>query len=218
MGVYVCIYIVFPYYPQPFSPNMLNSWLSFGFLGFLMPTAESSLSSRIPDLWYADALPSALALTWLCFGPCDPLLCDRSPIPCRDSGFRDSHYHEQLSSQSPNYRTTDAVLCVLSHQAKPLDHMTIIRHDHSFVPPPIGVSDIAMPKCMNPVSTGFPISRYASSWHVSLFWLYRGPCDLLWCDRYLMAPHRGFDPSQARVSSLLKFAMPFIVYFWTMNG
>jgi hypothetical protein len=75
-----------------------------------MPNARISLSSRAPDLRYADALPSALALPWLCFGPCDPLLCDRSPIPYRDSGFHDSRCHEPLSSQSPDYRSTDAVL------------------------------------------------------------------------------------------------------------
>jgi len=134
MGVYVCIYIVFPYCPRPFAPNLLNSWLSFGFRGFLMPTAGSSLSSRTPNLWYADALPSALALPWLCFGPCDPLLCDHSPIPCRDSGFRDSRCHEPLSSQSPDYRSTDAVLCVLAHRAKLLAHVAIIPQGHSLVP------------------------------------------------------------------------------------
>ena len=134
MGIYVCIYIVFPYFPRPFSPNCEIPRLYFGFRGFLMPNVRCSLSSRTLDLRYVDALPSALALPWLCFGPCDPLLCDRSPIPCRDSGFRDSRCHKPLSSQSPNYRSTDAVLCALAHRAKLLAHVAIIPQGHSLVP------------------------------------------------------------------------------------
>jgi len=111
------------------------------------------------------------------------------------------------------------VLCALALLAKLLAHMTIIPQGHSLVPcrgfghrnaemhdPHVyGIPDIPIP------STPLPCV-------LAPFWLYRGPCDLIWCDRYLMASHRGFGPSQARISSLQNSQCPFSVYFWTTNG
>jgi hypothetical protein len=95
-------------------------------LGVLCPHDSQSLICRCATF--------CLALPWLCFGPCDPLLCDRSPIPCWDSGFRDPCCHEPLSSQSPGYQSTNAVLCALAHRAKLLAHVAIIPQGHSLVP------------------------------------------------------------------------------------
>jgi len=135
MGIYVCIYIVFPYcpWPLPLTVKFPDSISGFGVSLCPMPRVSCPHELPISDMSMRYLL--ALALPWLCFGPCDPLLCDRSPIPCRDSGFRDSRCHEPLSSQSLDYQSTDAVLCALAHRAKPLAHMTIIQQGHNFVSP-----------------------------------------------------------------------------------
>jgi hypothetical protein len=105
-----------------------------GFRVFLCPMPRVSCPHRLLIYDMPMHYLLALALPWLCFGPCDPLLCDRSPIPCRDSGFRDSRCHETLSSQSLDYRSIDAVLCALAHRDKLLAHMAIIPQGHSLVP------------------------------------------------------------------------------------
>ena len=48
----------------------------------------------------------------------------------------------------------------------------------------IGISDIAISICMNPVPTEFPISRYPMRLFLACypFWLHQGPCDLHLCD------------------------------------
>lgn len=160
MGIYVCIYIVFPYCPWPLPLTVKFPDSISGFGVSLCPMSRVSCLHELPISDMSMRYLLALALPWLCFGPCDPLLCDRSPIPCRDSGFRDSRCHEPLSSQSLDYQSTDAVLCALAHRAKPLAHMTIIRQGHNFVSP--HPSGFRTSQCRN-VYSRYLDTRYASS-------------------------------------------------------
>jgi hypothetical protein len=123
-----------PFFSRPFTPNCKIPHLKFWVSGFPYVRCRESpvlTDSRSPNM--PMHYPLALALPWLCFGSCDPVLCDRSPIPCRDSGFRDFRCHEPLSSQTPDSRFSDELrLYGLAPTGYTLVYMTCLR-DRGFV-------------------------------------------------------------------------------------
>jgi len=71
----------------------------------LIPLSTGSAIPDIPMHFLQTLAPPGYVL-----GPYDPFPCDNRHTLCRDSGFHDFRCHKPLPLQSPDYRSTDALL------------------------------------------------------------------------------------------------------------